>query len=115
MSAEKSKERFLETLKNRRPTAKEQGLHLAGARIKKSDWDALRKLFVDDGWSFQKFVTACVECYLARDPLLIKVINDWRDENPEVDMKSNPRMRNYILSRRDQNDLLDEIAEEDDE
>lgn len=77
-------------------------------RLHANDYRALKKLFVDEGWNFQKFVSACVECYLRRDPLLIKAVEDWKVDNASP-QKTKKDGDVFTHSRREANDLFAEI------
>lgn len=83
---------------------KDKNLHQIPVRLHSNDYRAMKKLFLDEGWTFQKFVSACVESYLARDPLLLKTIADWKIENSTPNGQSG-----YTLSKRERAALLDEI------
>jgi hypothetical protein len=92
-------------------TEKEKNLQQVPIRLHMNDYRALKKLFIDEGWSFQKFVSASVEMYLRRDPLFLKTISDWKAEN---DMPKKQKDR-FSHSRREQSALLDEIEEANEE
>jgi hypothetical protein len=83
-------------------------------RLHVNDYRAMKKLFVDEGWNFQKFVSACVESYLRRDPLLLRTIEEWKVENA-APQRANKSGDVFTHSRREANDLLDEIEALEDE
>lgn len=88
-------------------TEKEKNLQQVPIRLHMNDYRAMKKLFIDEGWSFQKFVAACADMYLRRDPLFLKSIADWKTEN-DVPKKMKDR---YSHSKREASELLDEIEE----
>lgn len=92
-------------------TEKEKNLQQIPVRIHMNDYRALKKLMIDEGWNFQKMASAMVELYLGRDPLFLKCIGDWKTES---DMPKKQKAT-YSHSRREASDLLDEIAETDEE
>ncbi len=89
---------------------KDANIQQVPVRVHTNDHRALKKLFIDEQWSFQKFFVACMELYFKRDPLFIKVIDDWREEN-DAPKKTTEK---YTHSRREANSLLDEIAGKED-
>lgn len=109
------RDEILERLKNSplKRTEKERNIRQISWRCHGNDYSVLRRILKDDGWKFQNLVDACVEAYIRRDPLLIKLLVDWREESYVPN-----RIRNdYTLSRREKKSVqaaLDEIDELDD-
>lgn len=83
---------------------KDNGTQQVPVRIHRNDYRALRKLFLDEHWSVQKFVSACVDLYLNRDPLFLRSINEWQEEN-----NTPKELKDYSHSPREANALYKEI------
>lgn len=103
----------LERLKNKPKglTEKELQIKQIPFRLHDNDFKAMKKLLQDDGWKFQSLVAACVDAYLNRNPLLIKLLADWKEENV-IPKKLRDR---YSLSNREKKRLLDELEEMDED
>ena len=103
----------LERLKNKPKGLTEKELHIRQVpfRLHENDYKALRKLLEEDGWKFQSLVAACVDAYLNRNPLLIKLLADWKEDNV-IPKKLRDR---YSLSNREKRKLLDELEEMDED
>jgi hypothetical protein len=102
------KNKDLERLKN--PPAlseKEKNIQQVPFRIHRNDYQALKKLLKGDNWKLQTLFTAVVDAYMNRDPLLIKILADWKEEN------SIPKRakENYSLSTRERKGILDELED----
>lgn len=98
----------LERLKNPPvPTEKERNIQQVPFRIHRNDYAVLKKLLKGDNWKLQHLLAALVDAYMKRDPLVIKVLADWKEENvlPARVKES------YTLSNRERRGLLDEIEE----
>lgn len=104
--------RDLDRLKNPpKLSEKDRGIKQVPFRLHRNDYLALKKLLKGDGWTFQRLVQATVECYMRRDPLLVKVLADWKEENVVP-----PRAKEtYTLSSRERRGILDELEEMGDE
>lgn len=68
-------------------------------RLHKSDWLLLRKQLLDDGARFQTIVTAFIEAYMKRDPLALKLVDDYRKFNdiPQVHGSQRPAWRSETI------------------
>lgn len=98
----------LERLKNPvRLTEKEKNIQQVPFRIHRNDYLALRKLLKGDNWKLQTLFTAVVEAYMSRDPLLIKLLADWKEAN-SVPKRAK---ETYNLSNRERKGILDELEE----
>lgn len=99
----------LERLKNKPRGLTEKELHIKQVpfRLHENDYRALKKLLRDDNWRFQHLMAACVDAYINRNPLLIKLLADWKEDNV-IPKKMRDR---YSLSNREKKNLLDELEE----
>ena len=93
----------------KKPVERDKGLRQVPIRLHQNDYRALKKLFIDERWNMKRFVSACVELYLTRDPLMLKAISDWQDENAAP-----KEIKGYSHSPREANRLFREIAGEED-
>jgi hypothetical protein len=100
-------EQDLARLKNKPETEKELGIQQVPFRIHRNDYKVLRKLLGEDGWKFQALMAACVDAYIHRNPLIIKLLADWKELNA-IPRKNRDK---YSLSNREKRDLLDELEE----
>ncbi len=80
----------------------------AGVRIHANDYRAIKKFLVDEHWNFNEFVVACVESYLARDPLFLKTLSEWRFENERPGREGT---EDTALSPREKQALMKEIED----
>ena len=80
-------------------------------RMHKNDFAVMKRLLKTDGWSFQAFTRSIIDAYLKRDPLIIKLMAEWREEN----MLSARAKDTYTFSRHERKELLDEIGDLEDE
>lgn len=109
----RDKDQLAERLKNppMRLTEAAKQIKQVPFRLHMNDYNALRKLLDEDGWKFQRLVEAVVEAYIRRDPLLIKLLVEWKEENviPR-------RIRDdYTLSSRERKDVQNILDEFDDD
>jgi hypothetical protein len=98
----------LERLKNpARQTEKEKQIQQVPFRIHRNDYGALKKLLKGDNWKLQTLFTAVVDAYMSRDPLLIKLLADWKETNALPKRAK----ENYNLSNRERKGILDELED----
>lgn len=79
-------------------------------RMHKNDWPPLRALLKSDGWPLQKVFEAVVAAYMRRDPLLIKILADWREDQQLP--SQGKRLDKYTLSPSERRDLMKELEAE---
>lgn len=102
------KNKDLERLKNPvRQTEKEKNIQQVPFRIHRNDYLALKKLLKGDNWKLQTLFTAVVDAYMGRDPLLIKLLADWKEEN----ILPKRAKENFNLSTRERKGILDELED----
>lgn len=57
---------------------KSNGVHQLPIRVAEVDYKRIKLSLSEKKMSFQKFVNACVDCYLSEDEGMLKAISDWR-------------------------------------
>jgi hypothetical protein len=74
-------------------------------RLHHHDHAMLKALLKKDSMSLQKFIGFCVRGYLDADPLMLKMIKNYRE------LEAVPRdiREKHILSHRERQNILDEI------
>lgn len=80
-------------------------------RMHAHDYLALRRMLDRDNWKLQKMFEAVVDAYMKSDPLLMKILIDWKEEN----VVTRRQQRSYALSNREKGNILDEIGDIDGE
>lgn len=79
-------------------------------RLHINDWRACRKMLIDDELNWRKFTEAVVDAYLKRDPLILKILVDWRDR---VEPKKKAIKDRFVLSPNEKKNLFDELEDSD--
>jgi hypothetical protein len=106
-------EEDLARLKNEKKpvTEKERLIQQVPFRLHQNDYKVLKKMLAEDNWKFQTLVQACVDAYINRNPLMVKLLCDWKEENALPRKLGNK----YTLSGREKRELLDVLENDDPE
>lgn len=103
------RDKDLERLQNPgKQSEKEKSIQQVPFRIHRNDYMALKKLLKGDNWKLQHLFNAVVEAYMDRDPLLIKILADWKEEN----VLPKRAKESYTLSTRERKGILDELEDD---
>lgn len=92
------------------PKEKDRLIQQIPFRLHMNDHKMMKKILVDEGMTFQTFVSACVEAFLRADPAIMRAIKEWKDLNSiPKDVRDK-----YTFSQRERQAILSELADADD-
>lgn len=76
-------------------------------RIHVDDLRMVKQLLSDDKMMFKSFADCCLNAYMRGDPLMLKMIKNWK----ELNLVDGKRKDLYELSQRERAELLKELEE----
>lgn len=79
-------------------------------RTHENDYRILKKFLADDGLTFQGLVKVCVKAYVEGNPLILKLLK----QHAELSLVPQEVLDRYTLSRRERENLLNDIEKEED-